>query len=194
MTLILLLQNGSQDSDQISAAVLRATFGPWVDVKVLNLDPDPAQARDTISNLLIDHTKDFTNWPVLIGSSGLSGFYANYFAHTWDLHCILVDPTFSPATSFNVEPASDTDLFTMVAHSDSLQEMIVSTDDDSYNGACVNLFAHEDNRYHRSWIYTGSKKLFAPGTADSTVWTAVASHAMRLQPGEVGIPMFPAAK
>ena len=120
---------------------IRSAF-PNFKVYSPNLPFNPTQVHDVVTRLL----SKIQDYPLIFVGTSLGGFWANYFAHTIDCECILVNPCVSPSKSFNnrigtsvsnyvtgnLIHITQTDIDQYAVYERELKEL--------YNGRLVNLF------------------------------------------------------
>ncbi len=75
---------------------LRAAF-PDIKVFAPNLPFNPKQIIDVVTRVI----NKVNDYPLVFVGTSLGGFWANYFAHTIDCECILVNPSTSPSKAFS---------------------------------------------------------------------------------------------
>jgi predicted esterase YcpF (UPF0227 family) len=130
----------------VKSQILRTTFSNCT-VHSPNLPIDPAE----IIAVVLIMVQEATQFPVIFVGAGIGGFWANYFAQTFNVPCLLINPSTEPAaimlpyvgTEIKNHSTNLPIIITHehVAHYDELQEQA----SELHNGALVHLLLAMDD-------------------------------------------------
>jgi predicted esterase YcpF (UPF0227 family) len=92
MTTIIYFHGWGSIGDSIKSRSLKSEFNSYT-VIAPDLPVNPIEVEKLVDDLI----KECTDYPIILVGTSLGGFYANYFAHKFNIQCFLINPSTNPS-------------------------------------------------------------------------------------------------